>query len=208
MNKKLEKTFDLPSMEEALENQEQDDSTPQVNDLGHDTSKYKSSADDLDRSSAAAHAELEESEVADEEQIIKRALTTAEKIDKALPQVKDLQTHDTDMDSYSGEAMKSYRELMDLGMNSEARHAGKFFEVAQTMMKNAIEAKNAKADKKLRMIELQLKKQRVDQWDKRDGNDQDVIEGEGFVVGDRNKLLDQLIEKVNQNDDKTEDKDK
>ena len=202
MNKKLEKTFDLPSMEEALENQEQDDSTPQVNDLGHDTSKYKSSADDLDRSSAAAHAELEESEVADEEQIIKRALTTAEKIDKALPQVKDLQTHDSD------EAIKSYRELMDLGMNSEARHAGKFFEVAQTMMKNAIEAKNAKADKKLRMIELQLKKQRVDQWDRRDGNDQDVIEGEGFVVGDRNKLLDQLIEKVNQNDDKTEDKDK
>ena len=208
MNKKLEKTFDLPSMEEALENQEQDDSTPQVNDLGHDTSKYKSSADDLDRSSAAAHAELEESEVADEEQIIKRALTTAEKIDKALPQVKDLQTHDTDMDTYSDEAIKSYRELMDLGMNSEARHAGKFFEVAQTMMKNAIEAKNAKADKKLRMIELQLKKQRVDQWDRRDGNDQDVIEGEGFVVGDRNKLLDQLIEKVNQNDDKTEDKDK
>ena len=197
MNKKLEKTFDLPSMEEALEDQQQEESNLE-----------NSESEDLDRSSAAAHAELEESEVADEEQIIKRALTTAEKIDKALPQVKDLQTHDTDMDSYSGEAMKSYRELMDLGMNSEARHAGKFFEVAQTMMKNAIEAKNAKADKKLRMIELQLKKQRVDQWDKRDGNDQEVIEGEGFVVGDRNKLLDQLIEKVNQNDDKTEDKDK
>lgn len=197
MNKKLEKTFDLPSMEEALEDQQQEESNLE-----------NSEAQDLDRSSAAAHAELEESDVADDEQVIKRALTTAEKIDKALPQVKDLQTHDTDMDTYSGEAMKSYRELMDLGMNSEARHAGKFFEVAQTMMKNAIEAKNAKADKKLRMIELQLKKQRVDQWDKRDGNDQDVIEGEGFVVGDRNKLLDQLIEKVNQNDDKTEDKDK
>ena len=197
MNKKLEKTFDLPSMEEALEDQQQEESNLE-----------NSEAQDLDRSSAAAHAELEESNVADDEQVIKRALTTAEKIDKALPQVKDLQTHDTDMDTYSVEAMKSYRELMDLGMNSEARHAGKFFEVAQTMMKNAIEAKNAKADKKLRMIELQLKKQRVDQWDKRDGNDQDVIEGEGFVVGDRNKLLDQLIEKVNQNDDKTEDKDK
>jgi hypothetical protein len=211
MNKKLEKTFDLPSMEEALENQEQDNTVSKINDLGHDTSKYKSGPEDLDHSTAAAHAELEEAtenEVADQSEVIKRALTTAEKIDKALPQVKDLQTHDTDMDSYSGEAMKSYRELMDLGMNSEARHAGKFFEVAQTMMKNAIEAKNAKADKKLRMIELQLKKQRVDQWDKRDNPDQDVIEGEGFVVGDRNKLLDQLIEKVNQNDDKTEDKDK
>tara|TARA_B100001287_G_scaffold218888_1_gene187831 strand:- start:4035 stop:4625 length:591 start_codon:yes stop_codon:yes gene_type:complete len=196
MNKKLEKTFDLPSMEEALDNQEHDESSVDID------------ADEIDTSSAAAHAELDKAEVEEQEQVIKRALTTAEKIDKALPQVKDLQTHDTDMDSYSGEAMKSYRELMDLGMNSEARHAGKFFEVAQTMMKNAIEAKNAKADKKLRMIELQLKKQRVDQWDKRDNGEQDVIEGEGFVVGDRNKLLDQLIEKVKQNDDKTEDKDK
>ena len=197
MNKKLEKTFDLPSMEEALEDQQQEESNLK-----------NSEAQDLDRSSAAAHAELEESDVADDEQVIKRALTTAEKIDKALPQVKDLQTHDTDMDTYSGEAMKSYRELMDLGMNSEARHAGKFFEVAQTMMKNAIEAKNAKADKKLRMIELQLKKQRVDQWDRGSSKDEDVIEGEGFVVGDRNKLLDQLIQKVNENDKKPEEKDK
>ncbi len=91
MNKKLEKTFDLPSMEEALEDQQQEESNLE-----------NSESEDLDRSSAAAHAELEESEVADEEQIIKRDLTTAEKIDKALPQVKDLQSHDTDMDSYSG----------------------------------------------------------------------------------------------------------
>ena len=43
------------------------------------------------------------------------------------------------------------------------RHAGKFiFEVAQTMMKTQLKPQNAKADKKLRMIELQLKKQRVD----------------------------------------------
>jgi hypothetical protein len=97
---------------------------------------------------------------------------------------------------------------MDLGMNSEARHAGKFFEVAQTMMKNAIEAKNAKADKKLRMIELQLKKQRVDQWDRRDPRHDDVIEGEGYVVGDRNKLLDQLLDKVNENDKKQDQGDK
>ena len=200
MNKKLEKTFDLPSMEEVLEGQEQDNTESKTNDLGHDTSTYKSGPDELEEST--------ENEVADQNEVIKRALTTAEKIDKALPQVKDLQTHDVDMDSYSGEAMKSYKELMDLGMNSEARHAGKFFEVAQTMMKNAIEAKNAKADKKLRMIELQLKKQRVDQWDKRDDKQDEVIEGEGYVVGDRNKLLDQLIQKVNENDDKSNKEDK
>ena len=42
MNKKLEKTFDLPSMEEVLEGQEQDNTESKINDLGHDTSKYKS----------------------------------------------------------------------------------------------------------------------------------------------------------------------
>ena len=112
------------------------------------------------------------------------------------------------MDDFSDEAMKSYRELMDLGMNSEARHAGKMFEVASTMLKNAVDAKNAKADKKLRMIELQLKKQRVDQWDNKGTSTDEVIEGEGYVVGDRNKLLDQLIQKVNETDDKSDKEDK
>ena len=196
MNKKLEETFDLPNMEDELKKQENNDDA-QINDLGHDTSKYKSSADDLDHSTAAAHSELQENE----QQVIKKALTTAEKIDKALPLVKDLEGHDNDMDGYATEAMKSYKELMDLGMNSESRHAGKMFEVAQTMMKNAIEAKNAKADKKLRMIELQLKKQRVDQWEqKAGGSTDDFIEGEGYIVGDRNKLLDQIIQKVEEND--------
>ena len=142
MNKKLEETFNLPSMEDAMENQKEADKV----------------ADDLDHSSTAAHKEMEaESSKELDPDVVSKALSTAEKIDKALPQVKDLESHDSDMDTYSTEAIKSYKELMDLGMASEARHAGKFFEVAQTMMKNAIEAKNAKADKKLRMIELQLK---------------------------------------------------
>jgi len=195
MTKKLEKEFDLPSMEEALEQQKIHEHIEE-NTLSTPLSEYE-----------AIEEATQEPEIEDED-LIKKALTTAEKIDKALPQVKDLESHDIDMDEYATDAMKSFRELMDLGMNSEARHAGKFFEVAQTMMKNAIEAKNAKADKKLRMIELQLKKQRVDQWDRRDPRGDDVIEGEGYVVGDRNKLLDQLLDKVNENDKKQDQGDK
>ena len=97
---------------------------------------------------------------------ILRAITTAEKIDRALPQVTGLDAEDKDMDTYANEAMKSYQDLMNLGMNVEVRHSGKLFEVASTMLKNAVEAKNAKLEKKLRMVELQLKKQRVDQMNK------------------------------------------
>jgi hypothetical protein len=188
MNKKLEKTFDLPSMEDALNEQQIKDHIEE-NTLSTPLSEYEAIENAL-------------SEDSDKEEVeIKKALSTAEKIDRALPQVKDLEAHDHDMDEYAVEAMKSYRELMDLGMNSESRHAGKMFEVAQTMMKNAIEAKNAKADKKLRMIELQLKKQRVDQWEQKSGGStDDFIEGEGYIVGDRNKLLDQLVKKVNESD--------
>ena len=81
-------------------------------------------------------------------------------------------------------------------MNVEVRHSGKLFEVASTMLKNAVEAKNAKLEKKLRMVELQLKKQRVDQMNKTSDNSADIVEGEGYVVGDRNELLKQILDRV------------
>lgn len=193
MNKKLEDTFDLPNIEDMIAEQESAEENQQ------ETSK---------KEEIEAVEETVEHPQQPDEAVIKKALSTAQKIDNALPQVKNLEAHDVDMDDFSDEAMKSYRELMDLGMNSEARHAGKMFEVASTMLKNAVDAKNAKADKKLRMIELQLKKQRVDQWDSKGTSTDEVIEGEGYVVGDRNKLLDQLIQKVNETDDKSDKEDK
>ena len=199
MNKKLEETFNLPSMEDAL-NDEQP--TTEAED------QKKTIVHDSDKAGHYDREEVIQSNDDNSEVNIKKALSVAQKIDKALPQVKDLETHDKDMDGYATDAMNSFRELMDLGMNSEARHAGKFFEVAQTMMRNAIDAKNAKADKKLRMIELQLKKQRVDQQESAGSTSEDVIDGEGFVIGDRNKLLDQLIDKVSKNEEEPKEKDK
>ena len=127
---------------------------------------------------------------------ILKAITTAEKIDRALPQVTGLDAEDKDMDTYATEAMKSYQDLMNLGMNVEVRHSGKLFEVASTMLKNAVEAKNAKLEKKLRMVELQLKKQRVDQMNNKGDSSADIVEGEGYVVGDRNELLKQILDRV------------
>ena len=127
---------------------------------------------------------------------ILKAITTAEKIDRALPQVTGLDAEDKDMDTYANEAMKSYQDLMNLGMNVEVRHSGKLFEVASTMLKNAVDAKNAKLEKKLRMVELQLKKQRVDQMNKTSDSSGDIVEGEGYVVGDRNELLKQILDRV------------
>jgi hypothetical protein len=52
---------------------------------------------------------------------------------------------------------------MDLGMQVDSRFASEIFSVASNMLGHAITAKTAKMDKKLKMIDLQLKKMRLDQ---------------------------------------------
>lgn len=120
-----------------------------------------------------------------------RDLSEFDKISAALPQVKGLgDIADGELDALAQRATDAYDDLMDLGMNVEARYSGRIFEVAGTMLKNAIDAKSAKLDKKLKMIELQLKKQQLDQ---KAGQDEGItLSGEGVIVSDRNSLIEKL----------------
>jgi hypothetical protein len=114
-----------------------------------------------------------------------------DKIASALPAVKGLgDKADSELEDISQRALTAYEDLMDLGMNVESRYSGRVFEVAGGMLKTALDAKTAKLDKKLKMIELQLKKEKMDK-DSGAGDD-GMINGEGYVVTDRNSLLEKL----------------
>jgi uncharacterized protein YacL (UPF0231 family) len=65
------------------------------------------------------------------------------------------------------------------------------FEVAASMLGHAITAKSAKLDKKLKMIDLQLKKQKLDN-DANGTDDSVTIQGDGVIITDRNSLLEKL----------------
>ena len=121
-----------------------------------------------------------------------RDIAEFDKIAASLPQVKGLgDASDSEFDALAQRATDAYDDLMDLGMNVEARYSGRIFEVAGSMLKNAIDAKAAKIDKKLKMIELQLKKAKLDQ--DASGADKGIdMNGEGFIVTDRNSLLEKL----------------
>ncbi len=116
-------------------------------------------------------------------------MSNLEKIENALTAVRGLEASDEEMDTLARQAVESYKDLMDLGMNVEPRHASEIFGVAERMLNSAITAKNAKVNKKLKMIDLQLKKAKLD-MDNLDG-------GNGTVSNssllDRNELLDRLI---------------
>lgn len=122
-----------------------------------------------------------------------RDISEFDKINAALPAVKGLgDASDSEFDALAQRATDAYDDLMDLGMNVEARYSGRIFEVAQAALKNAIDAKAAKIDKKLKMIELQLKKQKLDQ-DAMGGDDAGIpINGDGVIITDRNSLLEKL----------------
>jgi hypothetical protein len=123
------------------------------------------------------------------------SIEAVNQITKSLPQIVELNDlNDNDLDSLANKAEKAYDDLMDLGMNVEVRYSGRIFEVAGGMLKNAIDAKSAKIDKKLKAIDLQLKKYKIDKDNNEDPND--VINGQGYVITDRNELIKKLSGKA------------
>ena len=160
MTKKLEDLLNLPDAKEIIEQAESQE---------QEQKKY----------------EVEEAEKTF------RDIAEFDKISAALPAVKGLgDMADKELNEVADKAMQAYEDLMDLGMNVESRYSGRVFEVAGGMLKTSLDAKTAKLDKKLKMIELQLKKEKMD---KEGGNGDDgMINGEGYVVTDRNSLLEKL----------------
>lgn len=119
-----------------------------------------------------------------------------DKIDTALPAVRGLEASDTEMDELAGLATGSYKDLMDLGMQVDSRFASEIFSVASNMLGHAITAKTAKLDKKLKMIDLQLKKARLDQQAAaaaaKSSEEEDIPTAQGMVLS-RNDLLERII---------------
>lgn len=114
---------------------------------------------------------------------------------QTLPHIQELDSLDeAELDNLAKKAEEAYDELMDLGMNVEVRYSGRIFEVAASMMNNAINAKSNKIEKKLKAVDLQLKKLKID--NDSGNSDNNMINGQGYVITDRNELLKKLSGKA------------
>jgi hypothetical protein len=148
--------------------------------------EYKDEIKTIEKEIKAANKEIAKQEE------IELTLRQFDKINFALPTVEGLgSTSDKEFDDLADKASKAYEDLMDLGMNVEARYSSKIFETAASMLKNAIDAKAAKIDKKLRIVDLQLKKQKIDQ-DANKSRDDNTLDMTDYVISDRNSLLEKL----------------
>ena len=123
-----------------------------------------------------------------------------DKIDSALPGVKDLQSSDQELDDIAAKATETFENLTDLGFNVDSRYAAELFAVAGTMLGHALTAKQTKLQKKLKVIELQMRKLKLDlEVSKVKGPEEsDVEKAEGKVLS-RNDLLELLKGNKDQN---------
>jgi hypothetical protein len=118
-----------------------------------------------------------------------------DKIEAALPLVRDLDAGDQELDELAELAKSSFQDLSDLGMNVDSRYAAELFAVAGTMLGHALTAKQAKLNKKLKMIQLQLQKAKLDHDRSKTANEDvagSVETAHGQVLS-RNDLLERLI---------------
>ena len=129
-------------------------------------------------------------------ELLSSELATTDKIDASLPMVQGLNEHDKDMDDIHAKAINTFEELISLGMNVEIHAGAKLMETANQMLKTAMEAKDSKVDRKLKMLNLQLNKAKLDLAIQKEAKNKSVtdddIEADGNIVVDRNELMKRL----------------
>jgi hypothetical protein len=118
-------------------------------------------------------------------QVLDKAKKLAEDYDSEDPATK----HDHEMDEIADLAVEYGKTLHDLGMEVEVKHAGEIFSAASNMLKIAVDARNSKMEKKLKLLRLELDRLKLDRSMPDPG---EQLMNESVTVIDRNALLEQI----------------
>lgn len=176
MTKKLEEEFNLPPIEDISIPLEVEDEEVTLEEVENNITEYRGQLD------------------------------LAERTDAALPMVTGLEELDREMDEYAAKAMDTFQELVDLGKNVEDRNAAPVFDSASKMLTAALQAKQAKMDKKLKIIELQMRQRKLDMDERKlehqikSKEEDDPEEIQGKFVNDRASMLSEIMGQMKQKD--------
>ncbi len=80
-------------------------------------------------------------------------MLAVQEIDNSI-QTTETHDHARAMDEVYAETLEHSRNLMDLGFNTDERSRRGIFEIATSMYKNALDAKNSKRDAQLKLMKL------------------------------------------------------
>ena len=116
-------------------------------------------------------------------------LDQAHSLKKQVAEGDHFALHDHEMDEIAELAVEYGKTLHDLGLQAEVKHAGEIFTASGNMLKIAVDARNAKMEKKLKLLRLELDRLKLDRTTPDPG---DTVNQENVTVLDRNALLEQI----------------
>lgn len=164
-SKKIEEAFedimpyeDINSESHEISNVEESDSKPKN--------------EDKDESAKLSH--------------LKERMETLDKIDLALDKVNRLDSLDEELDAIASHAIQSHSELFEKAGSYADGHAGSIYDVSARYLSIALDAKGSKLTRKLKTIELQLKKAKLEQDEKKKSDEDD---DEGLSANELKNLL-------------------
>ena len=140
-------------------------------------------------------------------QDLEMVLSEVDKIDQALGTVRGLEVLDSEMDDLAKKSLEVFDKLVKMGEQVEDKNVAPIYDAASKLMSNAITAKQSKMDRKLKAIQLQIQKAKVDFENRKldqkikerreRGDDAIPIEGSAQTIEiNRTELLRQIIEKT------------
>ena len=118
---------------------------------------------------------------------IKDAISSVKDMKKTLQLIPDILEKENEIDQIAENAARYFEDVMDRGFNSESKFAGHIFDSANNLLKTALEAKATIINAKLRLLDLELKKQKIAPELGNQG--MKTVDGSEIVLAERNSLL-------------------
>ena len=130
-------------------------------------------------------------ELSDEDQeIVNESLDLMDMAAQKLATIEGTD-HAKAMDVIYKETLEHSRNLMDLAYNVDERSRRGILEIATSMYKNAIDAKNSKRDMQLKVMKLMQDQQKIDLEERKFRAEigEEVVKSDSTIVEDRNELI-------------------
>jgi hypothetical protein len=123
--------------------------------------------------------------------LVETSLEKAQELAQTFRDQDPAEVHDDEMNEIASLAIEWGKNLNDLGMTVEMRHAGEIFTASATMLKVALDARNSKMDRLFKQLKLDLDRLKVE---KAFPDKSEPVDTGNIKVLDRNALLEQLRE--------------
>jgi hypothetical protein len=160
--------------------------------------------DDMLKSKGVSHLDEELDEV--DELAVNESISLMEMAAQKLASVEGTD-HANAMDVIYKETLQHSRELMDLAYNVDERSRRGILEIATSMYKNAIDAKNSKRELQLKMMKIMQDQQKIDLDEQkfRAEMGEHVVESKATIIEDRNELIKRIRAQAKEEAEKPDD---